>query len=162
MVRDFLSLSRVKQQLLEGTLPNLQAFVYFAVITSIDNLQLGYLQVSPARPTRWTPLAVWGGLSLGGVFLIATYLLNGGASGRDYLVRYFSISAVVALWIAVPFQVLISLPSVVPSLRPLDWYVPAILVGTDVLYFTFVALQIRDVATGGQVSLAQLAQPIPK
>jgi len=154
MIRDFVFLSRIKQKLVEGTLPNLQAFIYFVVITSIDNLQLGYLQLSPAHPTRWTPLAVWGGLSLGGVFLIATYLLNGGASGRDYLVRYFSISAVVALWIAVPFQVLISLPGIVPSLAAVDWYVPAIITIVNVLYFSFVALQIREVALSPQLSVA--------
>ena len=152
MIRDFLSLAHVKWRLVDGTLPNLQAFIYFVVITSIDNLQLGYLQVSPAHPTRWTPLAVWGGLSLGGVFLIATYLLNGGASGRDYLVRYFSISAVVALWIAVPFQVLISLPGMLTSLAAFDWYVPAIITLVNVLYFAFVALQIRDVALSPQIS----------
>jgi hypothetical protein len=154
MIGDFLLLSRVNRRLVDGTLPNLQAFIYFVVITSIDNMQMGYLQVSPAHPTRWTPLSVWGGLSLGGVFLIATYLFNGGASGRDYLVRYFSISAVVALWIAVPFQVLISLPGMVRSLAAIDWYVPAIIMTTNVLYFTFVALQIRDVAAGCQVSVA--------
>jgi hypothetical protein len=154
MVGDFLLLSRVKQRLANGTLPNLQAFVYFVVITSVDNLQLGYLQVSPAHPARWTPLAVWGGLTLGGVFLIAPYLFNGGASGRDYLVRYFSISAVVALWIAVPFHVLISLPGMVPSLAAFDWYVPAIITLVNVLYFAFVALQIRDVALSPQISVA--------
>jgi hypothetical protein len=152
MIRDFLLLSRIRQKLVEGTRPNLQAFIYFVVITAIDNLQLGYLQVSPAHPTRWTPLAVWGGLSLGGVFLIATYLLNGGASGRDYLVRYFSISAVVALWIAVPFQVLISLPGMLTSLAAFDWYVPATIMLVNVLYFSFVALQIRDVALSPQIS----------
>jgi hypothetical protein len=156
MIRDFLSLAHVKWRLVDGTLPNLQAFIYFVVITSIDNLQLGYLQLSPVHPTRWTPLTVFGGLSLGGVFLIGTYLLNGGASGRDYIVRYFSISAVVALWIAVPFQVLISLPSMVPSLRALDWYVPAIIMLVNVLYFSFVALHIREVA------VAQLDEPIRK
>ena len=152
MIRDFLFLSRVKRRLVDRALPNTQAFIYFVIITSVDNLQLGYLQVSPAHPTRWTPLAVWGSLGLGGVFLIATYLFNGGASGRDYLVRYFSISAVVALWIAIPFQVLISLPGIAPSLAAVDWYVPTILVTTNVLYFSFVALQIRDVAMASQAS----------
>jgi len=75
-----------------------------------------------------------------------TYLFNGGASWRDYLVRYFSISAVVALWIAIPFQLAISLPAVVPSLAAIDWYVAAIISITNILYFSFVALQIRDLA----------------
>ena len=153
MVRNFLFLSRIKQKLVNGTLPNLQAFIYFVVITSVDNLQLGYLQISPAHPTRWTPFAVWGGLTLGGVFLIATYLFNGGASGRDYLVRYFSISGVVALWIAVPFQVLIWLPAMVPSLAAVDWYVPVVITIVNVLYFLFVALQIRDVALSSRLSM---------
>jgi hypothetical protein len=112
---------------------------------------MGYVQVAPIQPTRWTPFSVLGGLSLGGVFLIATYVLNGGASGRDYLVRYFSISAVVTLWIAIPFQIAISLPSVVPSLAAIDWYVAATISITNVLYFSFVALQIREVALGSQV-----------
>jgi hypothetical protein len=136
----------VKRQLVEGRLPSTQAFVYFLIITAVDNLQLALLQVSPAQPTRWTPLAVWSSLLIGGVFLVGTYLLNGGSSGRDYLVRYFSISAVVALWVALPFQLVISLPGLVPSLGGLDWFVPAVLLGANVLLFSFIALQIRDVA----------------
>jgi hypothetical protein len=68
MVREFLFLPRVKRRLAERTLPNLQAFLYFFIITAVDNLQLGLLQVSPAQPTRWTPFAVWGSLAVGGAF----------------------------------------------------------------------------------------------
>lgn len=147
MVREFLFLSRVKRQLVERTLPNTQVFVYFFIITAVDNLQLGLLQVSPAQPTRWTPVAVWGSLGIGGVFLVATYLLNGGSRGRDYLVRYFSISAVVALWVALPLQLLISLPRIVTPVASLDWYVPAVLFTANVLLFSFIAWQVRDVAS---------------
>jgi hypothetical protein len=146
VVREFLFLPRVKRRLVDRTLPNTQAFVYFFVITAVDNLQLGMLQVSPAQPTRWTASAVWGSLVVGGVFLVGSYLLNGGAAGRDYLIRYFSISAVVALWVALPLQLLIALPHIAPSLANLDWYVPAILFTANVLLFSFIALQIRDVA----------------
>lgn len=146
MVREFLFLSRVKRRLVERTLPNTQAFVYFFIITAVDNLQLGLLQVSPAQPTRWTPAAVWGSLALGGAFLVATYFVNGGSAGRDYLIRYFSISAVVALWVALPLQLLISLPRMVAPLASLDWYVPAVLFTANVLLFSFIALQVRDVA----------------
>lgn len=146
MVREFLFLPRVKRQLVERTLPSTQAFVYFFIITAVDNLQLGLLQVSPAQPTRWTSSAVWGSLGVGGAFLVATYLLNGGSGGRDYLIRYFSISAVVALWVALPLQLLISLPRIVAPLANLDWYVPAVLFTANVLLFSFIALQVRDVA----------------
>ena len=146
MIREFLFLPHVKRQLVERTLPNTQAFVYFFVITAVDNLQLGILQVSPAQPTHWTPAAVWGSLAVGGVFLVATYFLNGGSAGRDYLVRYFSISAVVALWVAVPLQLLLSLPRIVSPLANLDWYVPAVLFTANIFLFTFIALQVRDVA----------------
>jgi len=145
-VGDFLLLGRVKRRLIEGNLPSTQAFVYFCIITSIDNLQLGVLQVSPFHPTRWTPLAVWGSLFEGGVFLIAAYLLNGVSAGRDFLTRYFAICAVVALWIAVPFQTLIWLPHIVPSLASVDWYNPAVVLVTNTVMFPFLALQIRDVA----------------
>jgi len=145
-MREFLSLSRVKRRLVERTLSNSQAFVYFFIITAVDNLQLGLLQVSPAQPTRWTPAAVWGSLAMGVVFLVATYLLNGGAAGRDYLIRYFSISAVVALWVALPLQLLISLPLIVAALAKLDWYVPAVVFTANVLLFSFIAVQVRDVA----------------
>ena len=145
-MREFLSLSRVKRRLVERTLSNSQAFVYFFIITAVDNLQLGLLQVSPAQPTRWTPAAVWGSLAMGVVFLVATYLLNGGAAGRDYLIRYFSISAVVALWVALPLQLLISLPLIVAAFAKLDWYVPAVVFTANVLLFSFIAVQVRDVA----------------
>jgi hypothetical protein len=146
MIREFLFLPRVKNQLIERTLPNTQAFVYFFIITAVDNLQLGLLQVSPAEPKRWTPYAVWGSLAVGGVFLVVTYFLNGGSAGRDYLIRYFSISAVVALWVALPLQLMISLPRFVASLAKLDWYVPVVLFTANVLLFSFIALQVRDVA----------------
>ena len=97
MVRDFLFLSAVKRRLVHGTLPNTQVFLYFVIITAVDNVQLAVLQVSPVAPTRWTPLAVWSSFLAGGIFLIGTYLLNGGSAGRDYLPRYFAITAVVAL-----------------------------------------------------------------
>jgi len=87
------------------------------------------------------------------VFLTATYVLNGGASGRDYLVRYFSISAVVTLWIAIPFQIAISLPTVVPSLAAIDWYVAAIVSTTNILYFSFVAWQIHGIAMRSRMSV---------
>ncbi len=146
MVRDFLFLGAVKQRLVDGRLPNAQAFLYFVIITAVDNLQLAVLQVSPAQPTRWTPLAVWGSLLAGGVFLVGTYLLNGGSRGRDYLTRYFALTAVVALWIAVPFQVLVSLPRLLEPLVGVDWYVPAVLLITNIGIFSFIAWQIRDVA----------------
>ena len=146
MIRDFLFLPRVKRQLVEGTLPSSRAFIYFFIITAVDNFQLALLQVSPAQPTRWTPLAVWGSLGIGGVFLVATWFLNGASGGRDYLARYFSISAVVALWVALPVQAAISLPRFLPSLASLDWYVPAVLLTVNIFLFTFIALQVLDVA----------------
>jgi len=154
VIREFLFLPRVKRQLVDGTLPSSQAFVYFVIITAVDNLQLGLLQVSPAQPTRWTPLAVGGSLAVGGVFLVATYLLNGGSAGRDYLIRYFSISAVVALWVALPLQLLISLPRIVASLANLDWYVPAVLFTANIFLFSFIALQVRDVASRSRLQAA--------
>jgi hypothetical protein len=152
VIQDFLFLPRVKRQLVDGRLPSSRAFVYFFIITAVDNIQLAILQVSPAEPTRWTPLAVWGSIGIGGVFLVGAYLLNGGSAGRDFLVRYFSISAVVALWVALPFQLLISLPRIAPSLAILDWFVPAVLLTANVLLFSFIALQIRDVAMRSGVS----------
>ena len=146
-MRGFLSLSRVKRRLVERTLSNTQGFVYFFIITAVDNLQLGLLQVSPAQPTRWTPAAVWGSLAMGVVFLVATYRLNGGSAGHDYLIRYFSISAVVALWVALPLQLLIWLPRIVAALANLDWYVPAVVFTANVLLFSFIAVQVRDVAS---------------
>src|SRR5687767_7521912 len=80
-LRNFLFLGQVKRRLADGTLPAAQAFVYFLLITVVDNLQLAVLQVSPAQPIPYMPLAVWGSLVLGIVFLVATYLLNGGAGG---------------------------------------------------------------------------------
>lgn len=54
MIRDFLFLSAVKRRLVDGTLPNNQIFLYFIVITGVDNLQLAVLQVAPAQPTSWS------------------------------------------------------------------------------------------------------------
>ena len=102
--------------------------------------------MAPAEPTPWTPLAVWGSVLLGGIFLVGTYILNGGSAGRDYLPRYFALSAVVALWIAVPFQLALSLPRFFELLAGLEWYVPTIILFTNVAFFGFVSVQIHDVA----------------
>ncbi len=156
MVRDFLSLGAVKRRLVQGALPNTQIFLYFLVITAVDNLQLAMLQVSPATPTPWTPFAVWGSVVLGGLFLVGTYVLNGGSTGRDYLPRYFSISAVVALWIAIPFRFALSLPRFISPLAELEWYVPTLILTTNIALFSFIALQIYNVArrSGGSTAPA--------
>ena len=155
MIRSFLSLGVVKRHLIEGTLPNTQAFLYFLVITGVDNLQLAVLQVSPARPTVWTPVAVWGSLLAGAVFLVGTYLLNGGSAVRDYLVRYFALTGLVAVWIALPFQLLISLPRALEGLSRIEWYVPMVLLITNLGLFSFITLQVRDVAVRSQGELAR-------
>jgi hypothetical protein len=85
MIHDFPFLLRVKRRLANHSLPNAQAFLHFVIITAVDNLQLGLLRVSRVHPTRWTPLAVWGSLDMGGVLPMATYLFNGGASGATTL-----------------------------------------------------------------------------
>ena len=150
MIRDFLFLGRVKRRLIEGSIPSAQVFSYFFIITAVDNLQLAILQVSPAEPAPLTPVAVWGSVAIGGVYLVATYFLNGGASGRDYLARYFSVSAVTALWVAVPFQSLLWLPRVFEPIARLDWYVPALLLIANIGIFSFIALQIRGIARGSR------------
>ena len=153
-IRRFLSLAHVKGRLVDRSLPNAQIFSYFVVITAVDNLQLAVLQVSPAQPTPWTPLSVWSSIFVGGIFLFATYHLNGGSAGRDYLARYFSLSAVVALWIAIPFQALITLPRAFDQLAAVEWYVPLVVFLTNVAFFSFIALQVRDVALRSRNALA--------
>jgi len=142
-----LSLWKVKQDLIDGTISNTRVFMYFVVIIAVDNLQLAMLQIAPANPTHWTPYSVWGSLIAGAFFLIATFKLNGGERGMDYLPRYFSISAVVALWIAIPFQLLIYLANTIESIKDLDWFIPLIIFCTNLIYFSFVAYQIYDVAS---------------
>ena len=142
MLRDFFVLSRVKAKLAQQTMPPTQAFVYFLIITGVDALQLAVLQVVPAQPTPWTPIAVWGSFFLGFGFLIACFWFNGGAEGHDFFVRYFSLSGLVAL----PFQALLGLPAVVHPLAGVEWYNPAVVLCANVLIFGFIAAQIRSVA----------------
>jgi len=149
MLSTFFSLRKVKQQLAARTLPNFQAFLYFLVIIAIDNLQLAYLQIVPARPTSWTAYSVIASLVLGVLFLAATWHLNGGSSGKDYLVRYFSLSAIVAMWIAIPTQLVVSLSNSMDFLTRLSWLNPLIIFCINAGYFCFVAWQIHQVAEDG-------------
>ena len=88
---------------------------------------------------------------------MGSYRLNGGARGRDFLVRYFSISAVVALWIAVPFQALLALPQYAGTLARADWYNPFVVLVTNALIFAFIASQIWAVAKRSVVHEAPVA-----
>ena len=54
------------------------------------------------------------------------------------------------LWIAIPFQLAISLPALFDGLAAIEWYIPVILLATNVGIFTFIAVQIRDVANQSQ------------
>lgn len=148
MIGDFVLLSRVKRKLIEGTMGPVQVFLYFLMITAFDGLQLVILQITPATPTRFTPLAAWGSAIIGLSFIILYFVINGGSRGVNFLERYFSLCGVVGLWCIVPFQCLLACASMVKPLAGLDWYIPAVILVTNLLLFGTVALQFRDVAAG--------------
>jgi hypothetical protein len=85
-------------------------------------------------------------------FLLLAYRFNGGASGADFLPRYFAISAVIGLYTAGPLQILLQLPHLLPSFPPGPGYAPALVFGTNLLMFSLILVNLRDVArrtTGG-------------
>ena len=84
---------------------------------------------------------------MGTAFLVGTYFLNGGSKGRDFLIRYFSVSAVTALWVAIPFQATLWVFGSNPTLASLDWFVPMFVLLMNAGLFAFIAYNIHDVAS---------------
>lgn len=142
---DLVLLPRLKARLVNGPLPTTQAFIYFAFVTAFDALQLAVLSSTVHSPGPWGAFAAWGSFALGVVFVVLTYLVNGGSSGVDYLACYFSICAVVGLYTAGPLQVLLRLPQF-SSFEPPSWYAPALVLGTNLLMFGLILLNVSDVA----------------
>ena len=143
---DLVLISRVKARLVAGPLPTTQAFTYFAFVTAFDALQLAVLSSTSHSPGPWGAAAAWFSFGLGAVFVVLTFLVNGGASGVDYLARYFSLCAVVGLYIAGPLQVLVRLPQWHPSLVVPPWYAPALIAGTNALMFSLILINVADVS----------------
>ena len=59
-----------------------------------------------------------------------------------------------------PFQLAISLPRFVEALAILEWYVPAVVLVTNLAIFTFIAAQIRDVAIRSRHAPGPLWRPL--
>ncbi len=143
---DLIHIGRLKRRLIAGPLPNPLTFFYFFVVTGFDGLQLAILDATPHAPGPWAPLAASASLALAVVFLVLAYRLNGGASGADFLPRYFSISAVIGLYTAGPLQILLRLPRWVPSIEVGPVYAPALVFGTNLLMFSLILVNLTDVA----------------
>jgi hypothetical protein len=77
---------------------------------------------------------------------VLAYRFNGGSSGADFLPRYFSLSAVIGLYTAGPLQILLRLPRWLPSLEVGPGYAPALVLGTNLLMFSLILVNLRDVA----------------
>jgi hypothetical protein len=88
---------------------------------------------------------LWSSFVLAVVFLVLAYRFNGGASGADFLARYFAISAVIGLYTAGPLQILLQLPRWA-SLDVGPAYAPTLVFGTNLLMFSLILFNLRDVA----------------
>jgi hypothetical protein len=143
---DLFHIGRLKRRLIAGPLPNPLAFFYFFLVTGFDGLQLAILDSTSHSPGPWGPPAVWASFAVAVVFLLLAYRFNGGASGSDFLPRYFSISAVIGLYTAGPLQILLRLPHWLPSFDAGPGYAPALVLGTNLLMFSLILFNLRDVA----------------
>ena len=143
---DLVRIGRLKQRLIAGPLPNPQTFLYFFLVTAFDAIQLAILDSTPHAPGPWAPPVAWACLILAAVFLVLAYRFNGGSSGADFLPRYFSISAVIGIYTAGPLQILLRLPNWLPSLELGPAYAPALVFGTNLLIFSLILVNLRDVA----------------
>ncbi len=143
---DLILISRLKARLVAGPLPARQAFIYFAFVTAFDALQLAVLSSTSHPPGPWGSAAAWSSFGLVALFVVLTFVVNGGSSGRDYLARYFSLCAVIGLYTAGPLQVLLRVPQWLPSLAVPSWYTPALVLGTNGLMFGLILVNVVDVA----------------
>jgi hypothetical protein len=158
-LRDLLVLSRLKQRLSEAPLPNGQAFACFALVTLFDGLQLAILDGSAHAPGPWGPAAAGASFAVGVVFVLLSFVLNGGTAGVDYFARYFSLCAVIGLYTAGPLQILLRLPALLPAFEPPDWYAPALVLGTNLLMFSWILASFADVARRTRWPAARASAP---
>jgi len=141
MVGDYLLLHKVRQKLIENTMEPVAVFLYFLVVTIFDGFQLILLQVQPVSVSQYTALSAWGSGFIGLSFIVMCFLINGGNKGARYLEKYFSLCAVIGMWVIVPFQLLLAAPNYFSSLASISWYTPAVILSVNVLIFSFLAIQ---------------------
>ena len=153
-IRDWLLLTRLNRRLIAGPLATNQAFVYFFAVLGFDGLQLAILDGSARDPGPLGPPAAGISFLLSLAFLALTYFANGAARGCDYFARYFSITALVGLYAAGPLQFLLRIPMWLPDLEVSRWYAPSLVVGTNLVLFAAVVLNIRYVAKNTRWSAA--------
>jgi len=95
--RDLWDTRHVKSKLAARAMPEGKVFLYFLAITTFDWLQLTAFRIRPNPGPLSAPsqFDAWFGFGITVVGVVFLFLCNGGGLGKDFLYRYFPLSAVV-------------------------------------------------------------------
>lgn len=86
----------VREQLRTNALSEAAVFAYFLIITAFDWLQFTLIATGPrADVSIWSAVGSWATFVMTVAGLIYLYIRNGGATGKQFLYRYFPLSVTV-------------------------------------------------------------------
>jgi hypothetical protein len=154
----FWRIHSLKADLRRGDLPEQRAFAYLlatmALFTFISNPELAENQ-SPAA-WNWGTTLVYIAIVLAGT--VAAYRANGGASGRQFLARYFALGWVLGIRLTAFLLIPLMLIYGVVALTSGEQSTAAalVLLGCtslwSVVFYARLAVHMREVAAGGAPS----------
>ena len=104
---NFFSTKSVKEKIANGTLSEMQLFIYFYLILMFDTIGFvqQWLAIAGKPPTLLDWVNIWGLLIINAIGFIILFLANGGSKGHNFLKKYFSLSFTVGYKYAIIFLI---------------------------------------------------------
>lgn len=104
-IRQFFSTQAVNEKIANGTLSEIQLFIYFYLILMFDTISFvqSWLSIAGKEPTLLDLVNVWGLLIINALGYIFLFLINGGSKGQHFLKKFFSFSFTVGYKYAILF-----------------------------------------------------------
>ena len=102
---NFFSTKSVKKKITDGTLSEMQQFIYFYLILMFDTISSvqQFLAIAGKKPTLFDWVNIWGLLIINAIGFIIIFFANGGSKGHHFLKKYFSLSFTVGFKYGVLF-----------------------------------------------------------
>lgn len=104
-ITNFFSTKSVKEKITNGTLSEMQIFIYFYLILMFDTVSFvqQWLAIAGKQPTLLDWVNIWGLLIINAIGFIVLFLANGGSKGHHFLKKFFSFSFTVGYKYAILF-----------------------------------------------------------
>jgi hypothetical protein len=143
--------ARLKEKLIDKSLSEGQAFIYFFAILLFDYSQFtfDYLGLNGQEPNIWVKTNIIGALALTFFGVLYVFWCNGGTKGEQFFHRYFSLSVVVGikfviLILGLPILVDIATNGEADNMFP--WLGSVMIISLNILMFIFIGKHMKSVA----------------